>query len=349
MKMDILQILIIIFTTFISSIILTPVVKKIAFNVGSVDAPNGVRRINRVAMPTMGGLIIFLSFLVGYIFFGDKNPEMIPILIGGIIIILTGIFDGIKSMPPLTKFIGQFCAALILTLYGGMVITELSAFGMLINFGVFSYPITILFILGMINAMNLIDGLDGLASGISSIFFITIGIIALILNKAGGLDILLALIMIGSTLGFLVNNFYPAKIYLGDSGSMFLGYVISVIAILGFKNVTLTSFIVPVIIMGVPIFDTACAIFRRIINKKSIVSADDKHLHHQILKLNLGHRNTVLIIYAIDLLFAFASIFYILQNRIWGMILYATIFIVVIIIVSKTSIIFDKSKKDIKK
>lgn len=348
MAIDIWHIITIVLTTFAVSLLITPTIKKIAINVGSVDVPNE-RRVNKVPMPTLGGLSIFISFMVGYMLFCDKRIEMIPILLGGIMLILTVIFDGIKPLPPRVQFLGQLSAAVILTVYGNLIIDKIDAFGITINFGFWAYPLTIIFVLGMINSVKLIDGLDGLASGICSIFFLTISIIALILNNAEGLDILLALIMLGATTGFLVHNFYPAKIYLGETGSMFLGYIVSVIAILGFKNVTLTSFIVPILIMGVPIFDTACAILRRVVNKQPISKADKKHLHHQLLDMKFSHKKTVLIIYYIDALFAFTSIVYVLKNRTLGIFMYIILFIIVMWFIIKTNIIVNKDNKKNKK
>ena len=200
--------------------------------------------------------------------------------------------------------------------------------------------------------INLIDGLDGLAAGISSSYFVTIGVIAFIMNKTGGLDIVLSFIMLGSSLGFLVHNFHPAKIFMGQSGSMFLGFIISIIALLGFKNVTLTSFLVPILIMAVPILDTFFAILRRLINKQSIAKPDKQHLHHQLLKMNFSHRTTVLIIYYIDALFAFASIVYVLKDAKLGIFLYITLFIIVMWFVITTNIVVNKKrlkKKKLKK
>ncbi len=343
MVVDLKQIIMIVTTTFLISLVITPFIKKMAFHIGSVDKPNK-RRVNKVPMPTMGGLAIFISFVFGYMLFADQMYEMIPILLGGVVLIITGILDGINPLPVKTKLMCQITAALIVTIYGNMVITKIDGFGLLINFGIFSVPLTIIFILAMINSINLIDGLDGLASGVSAIFFLTISIIAIILNKLGGFDILLSLIMLGATTGFLVHNFYPAKIYLGDTGSMFLGYIIAIIAILGFKNVTLTSFIVPILILGVPIFDTICAILRRIINKQSISIADKKHLHHQLLNMSYSHRTTVLIIYYINTLFALTSIVYIIKNRVLGIFMYIILFIIVIGFIFKTNIIINQEK-----
>ena len=197
---------------------------------------------------------------------------------------------------------------------------------------------------GITNAVNLIDGLDGLASGISAIYFLTIAIIAILMGMPMDLEITLCLIMFGSTLGFLVHNFYPAKIFMGDSGSMFLGYIISIICLLGFKNVTMTSLIIPMLLLAIPIMDTFFAIVRRVINHKPITMPDKNHLHHQLLRLNISHRNVVLIIYLIDILFAIASIVYVLKDQILGIIIYSILLIIVLILVLKTNIIYGDRK-----
>ncbi len=341
MHLDTKEIIEIIISTFLFSFIITPFIKKIAFHIKSVDKPNK-RRINKVPMPTLGGLVIFLTFIFGYMIFASKIIDMIPIILGGIIILITGMIDDINPIKAKYKFIGQLISAFIVVLYGGLVIEKVDAFGIYINFGIFDQLISIVFIVGMINAVNFVDGLDGLAAGISEIFFVTISIIAFVSGKYDGLDIYLTLIMLGTTLGFLIHNFYPAKIYLGDSGAMLLGYIISIIAILGFKSVTLTSFVVPIFIMAIPILDTLWAILRRLIGKKSILSPDKMHLHHRLLNLNISHRNTVLLIYLMNVSFAISSIIYALVNTNIGIILYAILFIVFVIIIYKVS---HKTKK----
>ena len=202
-----------------------------------------------------------------------------------------------------------------------------------------------LFIVGIINCINLIDGLDGLAAGLSSIYFITIGIVIVGWKHTFGLDAVITFIMLGSTLGFLFHNFNPAKIFMGDSGSMFLGYIIAVIALLGFKNVTLTTLLVPIALLAIPIMDTLFAILRRIVNKKPISEPDKQHLHHQLLSLNLSHRNVVLVIYGLDILFAGAMLIYMLVNTIVGIIIYVVLFVIVLIFIMKTNIIVDHNKK----
>jgi UDP-GlcNAc:undecaprenyl-phosphate GlcNAc-1-phosphate transferase len=347
MEYDLKLILIIVAVTFVFTAIFVPIVKKISFYIGAVDKPND-RRINKIDMPNIGGLAMFAGFLLGYMLFCKQTFMMNSVLIGSFLLIITGIIDGVNPVKAKFQLIAQIVAALIVIFYGGLLLKNIDAFGFNIDFGIFAYPITLFFIVGMINAINFIDGLDGLAAGVSSIFFLTIGIIAFIMNKFGGLDIALSFVMLGSTLGFLLHNFYPAKIYMGNGGSMFLGFIISVIALLGFKNVTLTSLIVPILIMAVPILDTFFAILRRLINKQSISQPDKQHLHHQLLKMNFSHRATVLIIYYIDALFAFASIIYVLKDAKIGIFLYIILTIIVLWFVITTNIVINRENFKIK-
>ena len=342
--MEIKNVLLMVLVTFVFVALFIPVVKKIAEFIGAMDIPNA-RKVHKVPIPRLGGLGIYAGFLLGYMIFGVHSVQMNAILIGSFIILVTGIFDDIKPVPAKWKLLAQTVGASIVPLYGGILLQDISAFGLYIDFGILAYPITIIFIVAIINCINLIDGLDGLSSGIASIYFLTIGVIAMLLNNSNGLDIILTFIMLGSTLGFLVHNFNPAKIFMGDSGSMFLGYIIAVIALLGFKNITLTSFLVPMLLLAIPIMDTLFAIIRRIVNKKPIDEPDKEHLHHQLLNLNLSHRNTVLVIYFIDILFATAMLTYILYDRTLGIVIYAILFIIVFIFVLKTNIIINHNKK----
>ncbi len=348
--MEIKEVLLIILTTFIFTALFMPIVKKIAIFIGAMDIPNE-RKIHKVPIPRLGGIGIYGGFLLGYMLFGQHSVQMNAILIGSFIILVTGIFDDIKPVPAKYKLIGQIVGAAIIPLYGGILLKDISAFGMYLDFGIFAYPITILFIVAIINCINLIDGLDGLSSGISSIYFLTVGIIGLLLNNSNGLDVSLTFIMLGSTLGYLVHNFPPAKIFMGDSGSMFLGYIIAVIALLGFKNITLTSVIIPILLLAIPIMDTLFAILRRAINHKPLGMPDKNHLHHQLLKLNLSKRKTVLLIYLIDILFAIASIIYAVGNRIlgtniYGIIIYVILLVLTILLIVKTNIIWNHDKKE---
>lgn len=341
--MSLKEVFIIILTTMVFVILFIPIVKNIAMFVGALDIPDK-RKVHKNPIPRLGGLGIYAGFLLGYILFGHQSIQMNSILIGSIIIIITGMIDDIKPIPAKYKFLGQLVAALIIPFYGGIVLRDVSAFGLYVNFGIFSYPLTAFFIVAAINCVNLIDGLDGLAGGISAIYFLTIGVISMVLKNTNGLDTVLTFIMLGSTLGYLKHNFYPASIFMGDSGSMFLGYMIAVIALLGYKNVTFTSFIVPIFLLAIPILDTAFAILRRFINHKPISMPDKNHLHHQFLKKNFSQRRTVLTIYFIDLLFATASVLYVLGDFEIGIFIYVILFVIVLSLVLKTDIIFDRSK-----
>ena len=333
------QIILMVTTTFVFVACATPFVKKMALHVGAVDLPNE-RKVHKKPMPRLGGLAIYLGFLLGYMLFGTHSAMMNSILISSFIIVITGVVDDIKPLNASTKFIGQLIAAAIIPIYGGILLQDVSAFGLYLDFGILAIPFTIFFILGCINCINLIDGLDGLASGISSIYFLTIGIVATIQTKYG-LDFVLAFVMLGSTLGFLVYNFNPASIFMGDSGSMFLGLIIAVIALLGFKNVTMSSLIIPLLVLAIPILDTLFAIIRRSLKGEKISAPDKFHIHHQLLKRNFSQRTTVLIIYLIDMLFASASIIYVLKDATLGYLIYGILLIIIILFVFKTDVVFD--------
>lgn len=292
---------------FIVSVSMTPIVKKLAFKIGAVDAPNA-RKVHQKIMPRLGGFAIYIAFIIGFLLTRPESQmvSVTAILIGSFIIVITGILDDVYQLSPKVKLMGQIIAALVV-IFGGVKIEYINLpFDGVLNFGWFSIPLTLLWIVGITNAINLIDGLDGLAAGVSSIVLITITILAML---DGNIFVMtLGTILIGSTLGFLVHNFHPAKIFMGDTGALFLGYIISVISILGFKNVTLFSIIVPAIILAVPISDTFFAIIRRVVNKRPLSSPDKSHLHHCLLRLGFSHTKTVLIIYGISAFFGLAAV-----------------------------------------
>ena len=339
-----LHIFIIVFTCFLFSFLITFYIKKIAIHIGAMDIPNK-RKVHTKPMPRLGGLGIFLTFLFGYMLFGVQSIQMNSILIGAFIIVTVGVIDDIRPLGATTKLLGQIIAAAVVLFYGGIMLDKITIGNLHVNFGLLAYPLTILFIVACINIINLIDGLDGLSTGTCSIFYLTIGIIAFMKARFGGLDVSLAFIMLGASLGFLVHNFYPAKIFSGDSGSMFQGFMIATISLLGFKTITMTSFFIPILLLGIPILDTIFAIIRRTLKKEPIYQPDKEHLHHQLLKLGLSHRNTVLAIYAMNILFAFASIIYAINDKKLGIMIYIIIFILIIFMITKTSIIAEKKGK----
>ncbi len=339
-----INILLMVLIPFIFVVLVIPVVKKIALHIGAIDVPDK-RKVHKAPMPRIGGLGIYAGFLLGYMFFGEQTTMMNSILIGSFILLITGIMDDIKPLKARYKLIGQLLAVLIVVFYGGILLKDISIFGFNMNFTWSSYPITILFILGCINCMNLIDGLDGLAGGISSIFFLTIGIIAYLQGRTG-LTVVITFIMLGSTLGFLVHNFNPAKIFMGDTGSMFLGFIIAVITLLGFKSIITSSIIIPLCILIVPILDTMCAIIRRKLKGESIGTPDKSHFHHQLLRRNFGVKGTVLMIYLITALFSTASIIWLLVDHELGYIIYTILMIALIVFVFKTDILVEHNKKE---
>lgn len=282
MQDKIIEVLKIIISVMVFTSVLFPMVKWICYHVGALDYPNK-RKVHKKPMPVMGGLMIYMGFLFGYMLFAPQNTQMLAILIASFIVIITGILDVIKPLRAREKLVGQVIAACIVVFYGKILLNDISAFGFYFDFGWIAYPLTIIFIIALMNCINLIDGLDGLAAGISAIFFATIGVLAFIMHNIGSLEITIAFIMLGACLGFLIFNFNPAKIFMGDIGSMFLGFMIAVVCLLGFKAVTLTSLVVPMLILAIPILDTLFAILRRIIHHKPIYEADKQHLHHQLL------------------------------------------------------------------
>ena len=341
------SIYLILLVTILSSYLLTFLAKTIAEHVGAIDMPNN-RKVHKKPMPRCGGLAIFGGFLIGYMIYGDTNNQMLSILIGAYIIVMLGFIDDIKPISAKIKFLFQILAACVVVFYGGNNFNEITFLGLRLNFPYWINAIlSILFIVSIANAINLIDGLDGLAAGISAINFGTIAVISFILNKIGGLDTILALIMLGTTLGFLGHNFPPAKIFMGDSGSLFLGFMIAIISLLGFKLTTITSLIIPLLILAIPIFDTILAIFRRLLKGESIGTPDKEHLHHQFLKMNFSTKKTVLIIYTANILFSIVSIFYAVGNNKQAIILYIILMILLLFLVLKTDILF-KHKKRIK-
>ncbi len=303
---------------FIASILFTPLVKRLAFRIGAVDKPN-YRKVHAKIMPRIGGLAIFLAFLVGVLVLLPTNEAMIPILIGAFIIIITGVLDDMLEISAKAKFLGQTIAAAVIIFYGHIEIDFINLpFGGVIDFGYLSIPLTLIWIVGITNAINLIDGLDGLAAGVSTIALVTLAAMAFIMGNT--FVLVMATVLAVSTIGFLFYNFHPAKIFMGDTGALFLGFMISVLALLGFKNVTFVSLVIPIVMLGVPISDTFFAIVRRLLNKQPPFQPDKSHLHHRLLSIGFTHRQTVIIIYGIAIMFGLAAVIFSMA-KLWGAIL----------------------------
>lgn len=294
------------FIALISTFILTFGVRKLAFRFNFVDFPNQ-RKIHKHVTPRIGGLGIFLGAALGLLYLRPEHIHLTGISLGALVIVITGLLDDRLDIRPIIKLTGQLVAASFL-ISSGLIIEKITLpfFGM-VELGAFSVLITFLWVVGITNAINLIDGLDGLASGVSTIALLSMFVMALIDLQI--FAAFLCVVLIGANLGFLYHNFYPAKIYMGDTGSNFLGYMIAVISMLGlFKNIALFSFVIPVIVLAIPIFDTLFAILRRASNKQGIMMADNKHIHYQLLQAGFSHRQTVLIIYGFSFIFGVLAI-----------------------------------------
>lgn len=290
----------------VSTLLITFPVKKLAIKLGIMDVPNK-RKIHRQIMPRLGGLAIFIGMFLGMVYLHPFGTYFKEILFGAIVIIITGMLDDKYQLRPIFKLTGQVIAASFL-ISAGLIIDQITipVFG-LVDLGFLSVLVTLVWIVGITNAINLIDGLDGLAAGVTTIAFLSMFIMAIIDVRL--LAAYFCITLIGANIGFLFHNFYPAKIYMGDTGSNFLGYMIAVVSILGlFKNITLFGFIIPVILLAVPILDTVFAIVRRFRNGQSIMLPDNKHIHYQLIEKGFSHRQSVWIIYGFSALFGAIAI-----------------------------------------
>lgn len=303
-------------TATLISFFMTPIAKKIAYKIGAIDIPKDNRRIHKKPIPLLGGLAIYIATIISILLFLPLDKTLISIIIGGSIILVSGIIDDSKDLSPKMKLAFQIVASLVL-ISGNVKIdfitNPFSKGDPLLYLKGLSIPITIFWIVGITNTLNLIDGLDGLASGVAMIASLSLVLVAY--NANDFLDgpyiniMTISSIIAGACLGFLPFNFSPAKIFMGDTGALFLGFMLSAIAIEGvMKSVATIAIVVPIIVLGLPIFDTTFAIFRRLLNGKSVMEADKGHLHHKLLQRGLSQRQTVVILYLISGIFGACAV-----------------------------------------
>ncbi|WP_293398004.1 glycosyltransferase family 4 protein [Peptoclostridium sp.] len=295
---------------FAVSYLLTPYVIRLAHKVGAIDVPKDDRRVHKKPVPRLGGIGIFVGFIVASFMFVDMSPLHMSIIAGSFIIVGIGIIDDIKPVSPKVKFSAQILAAFVVMYFGVRIEWLTNPFdkvdGMM-YLGMFGIPLTLLWIVGATNTINLIDGLDGLAAGVSAIAALALTLVAVINNQSTEVVLLVALA--GGALGFLPYNFNPAKVFMGDTGSLFLGFILAVISIEGvMKSATALAVAIPILAMGFPIFDTTFAIIRRAANGKSIVEADKGHLHHRLLSKGLSQKQTVLALYGISIMLGVSAV-----------------------------------------
>lgn len=306
-----LTIIITIAVAFIVTFATTPVVRTFAEKVGAMDIPDEERRIHDHPIPRMGGLAIFLGFLIAVLLFAKISSQIQGILLGSIIIVVTGAIDDIISLKAWVKLLLQIAAACVPVLYGVrieiLMNPALWSQSEYLILGNLSIPITILWIVGITNSVNLIDGLDGLAVGVSAISSITMLVIALLVADSNVAIILAALV--GACVGFMPYNMNPAKIFMGDTGALLLGYILSTMSILGlFKFYAVVSFAVPLLALAVPLFDTIFSFFRRLFKGQSPFHADRGHLHHRLLDMGFSQKQAVAILYSISAILGLAAV-----------------------------------------
>ncbi len=323
--------------------ITTPVVRRFAIKIGAVDIPKDNRRMHKAPMPYLGGVAIYLAVIITVLVFAPLTRENIAIILGGTIIAISGVIDDIKDLSPRKKILFQLAAGIVL-LIGGIKVefftNPFASGNTIVNLGLLSIPITLFWVVGITNTVNLIDGLDGLAAGVSMISSLSLMFVA---NKFGNSEIsLIAAILAGACLGFLPYNFNPAKIFMGDTGALFLGFMLSAISVEGvMKSAATIAIVVPVLILGIPIFDTAFAICRRLLNGQSISSADKGHLHHRLLETGLSQKSTVLVLYGISAVFGIFSVLIAKVNSKQSFYLAIVLFVLSVILAKKIGI-FEK-------
>jgi len=302
---------------FFVSYIITPFIAQVGKKENFVDKP-GYRKIHSDSVPNLGGIVIFFGFILSILFIIPIEGKAKGLLAGSVIILLLGIIDDIVDLRPRYKFVIQMVPALLVIGYhyqliNQFIVQELSFLSII---GYLLYPLLLFWITGVTNSINLIDGLDGLACGISVISLATLFILGWLIDGNFELYNLLNIALLGSMLAFFRYNFYPAKIFLGDSGSTFAGYIIASIGALWVISSGNALFLfIPLIILLLPVGDTLFAIGRRYKNHKPIFQADQGHLHHRLLKRGISHRNVVLILLGINVMCCLVALGIVLSVR----------------------------------
>lgn len=321
--------------TFLLSLMLTPLVRFMAFRVGAVDKPNA-RRINKVPMPSSGGLAIILAFMIATLILMPLALQVakweqsyfdyiLPVVIAGLGIGVTGFIDDIYDLSPKLKMLGITLAAVAVWYFTDFRFDsfKIPFGGALILFDpVVTCFLTVLWIVAITNAVNLIDGLDGLVAGVSIISLGTMGLVSYFFLPQVDLYLTLTIfVLLAAIAGFFPYNYHPAIIYLGDTGALFIGFMIGVLSLQGLKNATAVAVVTPVIILGVPILDTVVAIIRRKLSGQKITQPDKRHLHHRLLAMGFTHRGAVFVVYGIAILFSLTSLLLNVSSRFGGVLL----------------------------
>lgn len=294
---------------FFLSVTTTPVVRTLAFRLGVTDVPKDNRRMHKKEMPLMGGAAIFFAFTVSVLIFCKPTLQTVTMLMGNVFILTVGVIDDKYDMNAFAKLFLQIVAAIV-AVCGGITIKQINLFGQNIEFGILSPVVTVIWITAITNAVNLIDGLDGLSCGVSTISAATL-LFTLIRTDTDVNVICMIAVLVGACMGFLPFNFNPARIFMGDTGALFLGYTLGVLSIQGcFKLNGMVSFWVPILIFALPLADTTFAFLRRILTGKSPFHADRGHLHHKLIDKGFDQKHAVMILYAVSGMLGVAAILF---------------------------------------
>ncbi len=310
---------------------LTPIVRVLAIKIKAIDIPTDNRRMHHKPIPRIGGLAIFLAFLIATLSFCKPDRDLLTILVGGGVLVLLGMLDDIYRLNAFVKLVVQILAALF-AVSQGVTIDFIGFGGDYIAFGIWSVPITVLWIVGLTNAVNFIDGLDGLACGVSIISSVSLFLVML-LSGSSQIHCLITAILIGACLGFMPFNVNPAKIFMGDTGALFLGYTLSILSVVGvFKTDMVLAFFIPLSIFGLPLADTSFAILRRVAHHKSPFAPDRGHLHHRLIDLGFGQKQSVRLLYAVCAILGIAAVMLTREDWLGGAVILAAALIIFFII-----------------
>ena len=305
-----IQLFYIFLTSMLTSLVLIPPISRLAVSIGVYDAKDE-RKQHTGAIPRLGGIAIFFAVLLSVILFGEINTQVRGFLAGAVVIFLTGLTDDLSQIPPKKKILGELLAAWIVTVVGNLHLTNLGDLfgGGKIYLDQFSVPFTVFAIVGVINAVNLLDGLDGLAGGVTAISTSAIGLLAYLSGNNNLAVVCMALL--GGVIGFLKFNSYPARIFMGDGGSLFLGYCLAVLSVeLVEHSPGRNSVLSPLVILAVPVFDTLYVMGKRFLNGKGLFLPDRNHIHHRFMDLGLGHKSTVVLVYGLSYLLSLYTVLF---------------------------------------
>lgn len=321
------------------SYVLTPYIKKLAFKIGAVDRPDN-RKVHKKIMPRLGGLAIYIAFMIGCVASMEITWDILGILLGGTLIVALGVADDVYQLPAKVKLLGQIAAACVLVIFDIRIEWVNNPLGGYFYLDMFSIPFTIFWVISFTNVVNLIDGLDGLAAGVSAIASLTVILVAV---QMGYFHVaILTAALAGAIIGFIRYNFNPATIFMGDTGSMFIGYMLAAISVYGaVKTAATIALIVPAIALGLPILDTAFAIMRRYVNGRPIFQPDKGHLHHRLLATGMSHKETVLFMYGITAVLCIGAVLWAEMDGFYAALIIAVIMTAVAVGAKKIGILND--------